>query len=111
MKKLECFRFRVFVTDGYFYLDHPKPSGWTHLTLNCIGPENGQGIRIYYDGEEVKSDTTKHSSSRLAGDGRIVVGRFYTDQEKWYASLQLDELIFFNQSLTSAEVKSIFNSV
>ena len=31
---------------------HPKPTGWFHIVLNYIGPNN-EGIRIYYNGTEV----------------------------------------------------------
>ena len=56
------------------------------------------------------SDTTKSGGSRSAGDGRIVVGKRYTDKDQDYASVQVDELIYFNASLISDEVQSIYNS-
>ena len=95
--------------DGYFTIELPMPARWVHVTLNYIGPENGQGIRIYLDGTEVGSRTTKTVLARVAGDGRIVVGRRFTNQDMDYANVQVDELNFFNQSLTSAEVQSIYN--
>ena len=76
--------------------------------MNYIGPNDGEGIRFYYNGAEVASVTTKSSVSYSPGDGRIVVGRCYTDQD--YASVQFDELIFFNAALTDADVQSIYNS-
>ena len=78
--------------------------------LNYIGPDNGEGIKIYKDGIEVASDTTKVATPRSARDGRIVVGRYYTNYDGYYASVQVDELIYFNSVLTSAEVQSIYNS-
>ena len=47
--------------------------------VNYIGPNYGQRIRIFFDGEQVKSDTTKGGRPLTAGDGRIVVGRINTE--------------------------------
>ena len=56
------------------------------------------------------SDTTKDAYSHSAGDSRIVVGRIYADRDQRYASVQVDELIYFNAALTSDHVQSIYNS-
>ena len=78
--------------------------------LNFSGPNGGEGIRIFYDGQKVTSDTSKTAQSRSAGDGRIVVGRINTDKDDRYSSVQIDELIYFNITLADTEVKSIYNS-
>ena len=54
----------------------------------------------------------RHKGTTLAsaGGGRIVVGRWYPDQDQNYTSVQVDELIYFNASLTSDDVQSIYNS-
>ena len=78
---------------------------------NYIGPNNGKGIRMFVDGAQVASDTTKQGGPYPVGDGRIVVGRFYVDRDQDYTSVQVDELIYFNASLTSDDVQSIYNSV
>ena len=75
--------------------------------MNYIGPNNGQRIQIYYNGTEVSTDPTKSSASRSPGDGRIVVGRFATDLDRHYATVMVDELLFFNQTLTSAEIDAL----
>ena len=103
-------RFYVALPTGYFYADHPRPTGWTHIVLNYIGPNNGQGIRIYEDGAEVASDTTKGEGVYPAGDSRIVVGRYYTDRDEYYLSVEVDDPIYFNAALASDEVRSIYNS-
>ena len=109
-QNISFFRFLLYLPDRQFYKYSSRPTRWTHVVLNYIGPNNGQGIRIYYDGTEVASDSTTSGDSKLAGDGRIVVGRAYTNLDEDYASVQVDELIFFDAALTSAEVQSIFNS-
>ena len=93
--------------DGQFWITHPTPAGWAHIVLNYIGPYNGERITLHINGEEVKSDTTKYGGSYSAGDGRIVVGREYTDKDDRYSSVQIDELVFFNHHLSSAEIAAL----
>ena len=65
----------VFLQNGYFLKYHYAPPGWTHIVMNYIGPNNGEGIRIYYNGVEEASVTAKGEGTYLAGDGRIVLGK------------------------------------
>ena len=75
-----CFSVHIVLpNDGIFAAIHPNPSGWTHFLLNYIGPNNGGGIRMFYNGQQVSTDTEKLSIERSAGDGRLVVGRGYTN--------------------------------
>ena len=108
---LLLFRFPVYVTDGLFEVGHIIPTRWVHATLNHFGSKDGQGVRMYLDGIEVASDTTKLLHLSATGDGRIIAGKLRTDSNACYASVEVDELIFFNQSLTNDKVQSIYNSV
>ena len=54
--------------------------------------------------QKCQRDTTKSAGYYSAGNGRIVVGKYYTNDDKWFASVQVDDLIFFNQSLTLQEI-------
>ena len=76
-----------------------------------IRNEHGEGIRIYYNGTDVASHTIKTDGSYPAGDGRIVVGRGYTDRDELYASVQIDELAFFNKALSTTEITAMYNAV
>ena len=58
----------------------------------------------------MRSDTDKSEWSYSPGEGRIVVGRLYTDKDQNYTSVQVDELIYFNAALTTDDVRSIYNS-
>ena len=85
-----------------------KPAGWFHIILNYIGANDGEGIRIYINGEEVATSATKtRRSSSSAGDGGIVVGRYYTDQDWRYATMQIDELVYFNQTLSEQGINTL----
>ena len=37
-------------------------------------------------------------------DGRIVIGRLYTNSDQAYSSVEIDELRFFNQTLSEAQI-------
>ena len=63
MELMFCFRFQVFLPDGHFFKSNSRPLDWTHFVLNYLGPNEGQGIRIFYNGAEVGTDTDKHHSS------------------------------------------------
>ena len=77
---------------------------------NYIGPDNGQGMRIYINGQEVENEASWSVWPVSAGDSRIVVGRHYADKDQHYGNAQVDELIFFDAALTSDDVQSIYNS-
>ena len=83
------------------------PTGWTHIVVNYIGPDDGQGIRVY--GIEVAGSTTRDVTCS-AGDGRIVVGRCYIDEDMRYASVEIDELIFFNKALSTTDIERLYNA-
>ena len=110
---LFVFRVDVWLTDGYFYTSNPTPTGWFHIVLNYIGPNNGEGIRMFINGAEVASKTTKSVSSYTpsSGDGRIIVGRTFTNSYERYTSLQIDELVYFNQDLNTEEIIQLYNDL
>ena len=104
------YRCDVHVQDGTFRVRIVKPTGWTHLVLNYIGPNTGEGIKIFNNGWEAHSDRTKWNASLTSGDGRIVVGRYTTRGDEKYASVEIDELIFFNQYLSIEDVRKLHNA-
>ena len=105
-----CYRFRIFLLDGYFQAAHTRPTGWTHIVLNYIGPSDDEGIRIYYDGAEVANDMTKSVARFNPADGGILVAK-RGDGDSGYTSLELDELIFFNKTLRTADITAMYNGV
>ena len=82
----------------------PEHEGWFHVVFNFIGPAVTQGIRIYNDGEQVGGDTIVEHVAHTEGEGKIVFGRFFTDVDARYASVAMDELLFFNHALTAVEI-------
>ena len=76
------------------------PNGWFHLVVNFIAPNT---IRLYHNRTMVghKNFFSHHHN---VGDGRIIIGRQYTDTDGLYTSIQIDELRFFNRTLTEAQI-------
>ena len=92
-------------------MHHSRPAGWFHVVVNYIGPNNGDGIRIFYDGVEVAIEITRDPSSLPAGNGTIVIGRVYTEVNDNYGNGQIDELLFFNQALSVKDIKELYNNI
>ena len=104
------FRSHIYLRNWFFANPNlPTPSGWTHIVLNYIGPNNGQGIRIYEDGVLTGSDDMKSSRAIASGNGRVVVGRIYTNYDAQHGGIDADELLFFNQALGDQQVLDIKN--
>ena len=87
-------------------MDHDIETGWKHILLNFIGPNDGQGAKFFLDGSQVQIDSSKEDMSRTAGDGRIVVGK-----SGHYENMDIDELIFFNQALNYDQIESLYNGI
>ena len=86
------------------------PTEWYHLVFNYIGTNNAEGITIYHDGAEVGSSTEKPLGSRNGGPGVVVLGRYFVQfQEINYASVMVDELLFFNKNLNPQEIQILYN--
>ena len=98
------------MVDGRFYVGFNVRTGWIHLVLNFIGPANGQGVQIYMNGVLTGSGMLKDAAvSYSPGDGRVVVGRSYTHQDQHYSTLEIDELISFNNWLNAEDVKMTYS--
>ena len=75
------------------------PTEWYHLVFNYISgsPASGEGIIIGHNGVEVGRSTQKVSLINNAGSGVVVIGRHLVQLEKDFASVMMDELLFFNR--------------
>ena len=80
---------------------------WVHMVLNYIGPDSGQGIRIYYNGVKLDGGNHKYSGGKFASaaDGTVTVGRF----GNYYSSVAIDELLFYNVKLTDDQIRELYN--
>ena len=99
----------VGVRDGAFgtlvrYLGFNR---WFHSVMNFIGPNDGEGWRVYHDGIDLKHERWKQSSESYPNNGRITIGRRYTNHDGSYVDIQVDELMFFNKTLTVTEIRTL----
>ena len=102
------FRYQVNLWDKYFWAQTLSPKNqWIHVVLNYIGPEDGQGMRIYLDGILARNVTTKLSGGTRNSDGRLRLGSQYTSGLN--AIDDIDELLFFNNILTDDQIMKVKN--
>ena len=63
-----------------------------------------EGLKVYNDGVEVGGSHTLHGRSNNCGDGRIAIGQRYTWMTGGFASVGVDELLFFNEALSEDQI-------
>ena len=95
--------------DANYLAKTSPPSGWIHLVLNYLGSGTGEGIRVIYNGTQVASDTSSSGPGRPAPNGKVVIGRAYTDRSRYYSNVVVDHLSFFNRALTNEEITALYN--
>ena len=52
----------------------------------------------------MKNETRKRSSTSISNSGTIVIGRLFTDFDELYGSVQVDEMLLYNRTLTEPEI-------
>ena len=95
------------MSPGHFTVSVGKSNEWVHGVFNFLGPNDEEGIRIYENGKHVWNHTTVTQSSTTESNGRIVIGRAFTELNNYYASVQVDELLFFNHSLNEHKIRML----
>ena len=76
--------------------------------LNFIR-EEGEKFQVFKDGALVSVHQSENIVGRSPEDGRLVLGRRYTHGDQDYATIDLDDLVFFNRKLTAQEVAQIYD--
>ena len=91
-----------------FFTLYDRPTGWYHLALNYFGSSQGQGITVYQNGEKIPTtggkDRMPFVEANTAGEGSVAIGRFPIRGTGSYGSVEVDELRFFNQTLTNEAI-------
>ena len=70
------------------------------MVFNYIGPNNGQGFRVYHFGRLVENITDIFVFRSVKMYGRFVIGW----ETELFSSLEAGDLLIFNHALTEAEV-------
>ena len=74
---------------------------WIHYTFNFIGPENGQGYKVYHDGVLVDTRNAKFKQRHRPMDRRLVIGVNALNE---YSSFLMDDMLIFNKPLSEPEI-------
>ena len=88
-------------------MDIPKQTEWVHAVMVYNGI--GRGITVYHDGVPVGSDYVGGPSTRLLGEGVVLVGRrVLSGNNPRYASAYVDEIKFYNYQLSAEQVCKLY---
>ena len=80
--------------------------------LNYIGPDAGEGIELYVNGTLSVGTSVKQEGQHLQEESRVVVGKVFTNNNNnYFTSVDVDELFFFNEILSSQDVTNLYNMV
>lgn len=105
------FRYELYLPEIHYSLTANFQSDkWIYEVLNYLGPEpEVGGISVYNDNAFVGSQPDSISLESSPGTSDVVLGRRYTDEDNYYTSLQVDELMFFNRNLSASDIKAFYN--
>ena len=98
-----------------FEVYHYLPYTWTYLVLNYNGQNEGEGITVFHTvNTEIRmhKDTTREQFYRIpSGNGHVTIGNrlILTYHPAQYASLKVDELTFWNRTLSLVDIMVILN--
>ena len=67
------------------------------------------GISVYNDNAFVGSQPVGVSLESSPGTSDVVLGRRYTDEDNYYTSVQVDELMFFSGNLSASDIEAFYN--
>ena len=78
---------------------------------NYIGPGNGAGLEMFFNGDSVSRQPSKFSSDAAQPrNGNTVIGRSRADDIFGaYGDFDIDELLFFNHILTTQQATALMN--
>ena len=80
--------------------------------MNYAGPNEGDGVMVFFDRTEAANDTTINVIlRRTSTNRRVIVGRYYYDWDTRYSGIQVDELLLFNHTLNMEEIKQTQGSL
>ena len=81
----------------------------THIVLNYLQPD--ARIKAYADGILAAESNGITSFGISPGSGVIALGRRYTAIDNQYGSVAIDELLFFNEALSEANIMQLVEMV
>jgi hypothetical protein len=77
---------------------------WIHVTLTIYNDGDSNNTALYFNGALVDSD--EYDAGLCSNNNDMVVGAYYTNGG--YSNTSIDELIIWNRTLTSIEIKDYY---
>ena len=97
-----CFRYGILLPGGFYTVIANHPIGWVHIAMNFI---RGRELELYEAGQPNGRDTVLNTLFQYGPtNGRIIIGRYYSAQDGFYGSVQVDQLLFYNHPLSEEEI-------
>ena len=87
-----------------------KPSqDWTHLALvyHVIPSNRMTSFVLYVNDVSALTDLIKIARDTAYGDGGIVLGRAYSEVDKYYTSMEVDGVTFYNSASNPREIRNL----
>ena len=83
---------------------------WHHFASSFTRLSDGEIFNTYCDGTicDDDDDDWSHDVTTGPGNGLVVIGKSYTNVAVGFASVELDELLFFNRALEENEVEALY---
>ena len=109
LKKLNIyFSYAVTIDGSYYHLEYSANTfAWIHVVLVYRGPENGQGISVYHNGELQGNDVWRsNANNQAAPSGVLEIGKLFERQtDARHAKLIMDELLIWIQQVSPADIQ------
>ena len=70
---------------------------------------NNEKLILYQDGKNIFQKELS-IGTKNPGSGELVIGKRYTNIDGLYVDTDIDELVFWNLTLSGQEIKSIFDT-
>ena len=84
---------------------------WYHVVIVVPVNPRSNTIILYRDGTKTAERTFKNSQKRRSpGSGDLVIGKSFTNRKKKYMDTTMDELVFWNRTLSADEVRSVYEA-
>ena len=64
----------------------------------------------FVNGDIVFSDSRKYEQDTTPGEGKLAIGRAFTEVDGLYTSMEVDRVVFFNNILTPEHVDWFFRN-
>lgn len=85
------------------------PSGWFHMTMVYKG--SPFGITVYHDARSVTGGLSDWSTNHPNNPSDVVIGYYFeSGTNKKYASVMVDELLFWDEELDPSHITMLYNS-